>query len=63
MIDTERAFPSVLGGRIVGGLSIRDWFAGMAMQGIAAMGGMANEEDTAKFAYGLADAMIKERTK
>lgn len=55
------------------GMSLRDWFAGMAMQGIfktaEAMteGGFKSGEDIAKgvagLAYMIADAMIVERAK
>lgn len=45
------------------GMSLRDWFAGMAMQGYL-MGGIpttATYGDVAEKAYRAADAMIKER--
>lgn len=46
-----------------GGMSLRDWFAGMAMQGCIAAdasGGISNGNIT-EFAYKVADAMIAER--
>ena len=48
------------------GMSLRDWFAGMAMMGINAnqsMGTALTCEDTAKIAYRIADVMMKERDK
>jgi len=48
------------------GMSLRDWFAGMALQGLIACPtvrpSMKNEE-YANISYGLADAMIAEREK
>jgi len=46
-------------------LSMRDWFAGMAMSGIQANSEFADMSDNAiaDSAYDLADAMMKERTK
>jgi hypothetical protein len=41
------------------GMSLRDWFAGMAMQGM--VGAPASREAKATSAYALADAMIKAR--
>ena len=45
------------------GLSIRDWFAGMALQGIRASttGERYPKEMTAKLAYADADAMLQQR--
>jgi hypothetical protein len=46
------------------GMTLRDWFAGMAMQGILSDPALmypANE--LAANAYSLADAMIQERSK
>jgi hypothetical protein len=46
------------------GLSIRDWFAGMALQGIASrLPWDSDEGEAAKQAYALADAMIQQREK
>lgn len=50
-----------------GGMTLRDYFAAKAMQSIVVnigdimLGG--NSEDVAKSAYGMADAMLKERAK
>ena len=47
------------------GMSLRDWFAGMALQGLvnAALGNGAkiSAQDYANTSYELADAMLKER--
>lgn len=48
------------------GMSLRDWFAGQALQSIAGYtiqpdGGTCDE--TARMAYQLADAMLRERVK
>ena len=45
------------------GMSLRDWFAGMAMQGYLTVGipTTATYGDVAEKAYRAADAMIKER--
>ena len=56
----------VAGEKNVSGMSLRDYFAAKAMQGIIASpicttgGGW---DDHAKYAYGMADAMIKQRNK
>lgn len=46
------------------GLTIRDWFAGMALTGICANSALDHSKDPAVYgrvAYGLADAMIVQR--
>lgn len=48
------------------GMTLRDWFAGMAVQGLIA--NKANPlhfqpKDDAAYCYSLADAMLKERAK
>ena len=43
------------------GMSLRDWFAGMAMQGMLADG--IAHDGAPRFAYRLADAMLAEREK
>jgi hypothetical protein len=48
---------------IVGGLSIRDYFAGMALQGWLAGEVSQTHREIAKQAYKIADAMLKERAK
>ena len=47
------------------GMSLRDWFAGMAMSGRLSHPQNCDhsDRDTAQRAYGLADAMLAEREK
>lgn len=52
------------------GMSLRDWFAGMALQGIMANGDWSKspnretfEASYSKYAYDYADAMLAEREK
>lgn len=56
----EPAFPqhSELGGR---GMSLRDYFAAKAMQGLLASEVYAPREEFAESAYKMADAMLKAR--
>ena len=44
------------------GMTLRDWFAGKAMQGLCA-GNSTNPQQIAQAAYIVADAMLKERSK
>jgi len=58
------AFPIIknsFGGMIhkADGMTLRDWFAGMAAQGAASK--FLNHDALAKHAYETADAMLKER--
>lgn len=49
--------------RGAGGMSLRDWFAGMALQGMLAnSGNMGTNADCVIAAYHVADMMIKKRT-
>lgn len=63
----EPAFPSVSIGRHIPGMSLRDWFAGMAMNGclqsVIKPGTPDSNEGAAKYCYAFADAMMKERDK
>jgi hypothetical protein len=43
------------------GMTIRDWFAGMALQGLSR--DIEDEVKAARWCYGMADAMLKERLK
>jgi len=48
------------------GMSLREWYAGKAMQAMVISGdkkGKRSTEELARAAYGLADAMIKEGKK
>ena len=44
------------------GMTMRDWFAGLAMQGLCA-GNSTNPQQIAQAAYIVANAMLKERDK
>lgn len=46
-----------------GGMSLRDWFAGVAMQGILINDPDWTDNEVAKTAYELADEMLKVRDK
>ena len=43
------------------GMDLRDWFAGLAMQGMLANGQFYVSKNTAKHAYYMADLMMEER--
>jgi hypothetical protein len=45
------------------GMSLRDWFAGQALIGVASSREWERYTDVAAHAYGLADAMLAERAK
>ena len=45
------------------GLTLLDHFAGLAMQGHIATGEVCGHANRSKFAYEMADAMLKEREK
>ena len=67
MNDGGAAFPLAMpGGYGAGqyevGMSLRDWFAGKALQGLLANNGYVTNLN-AKIAYEIADAMLKERAK
>ena len=58
------AFPTAtLAQKTEGGMTLRDYFAAKAMQGMLAEngGGATHNDDLAKFAYEIADAMLKAR--
>jgi hypothetical protein len=43
-------------------MDLRDWFAGQAITGLLAKGGLVNEVETAaKLAYDIADRLLKVR--
>lgn len=54
---------------LIGGMSLRDWFAGMALKGLLASPRKINgktevsQDDLAGSSYGMADAMLQERLK
>jgi len=46
------------------GMTLRDYFAAKALQGIIALqDGAGNQNDTARYCYEYADAMLTERNK
>lgn len=66
--DTPRAFPSATIDDAFGGMSKREWFAGMALAGMLADPNIAPNDaadwrgwchDVARNSYDLADAMIE----
>ena len=70
--DGGPAFPTLTSGShssgtwlpdMTDGMSLRDWFAGMALQGMLAQGGEASPTDYAMAAFRMADAMLAERNK
>ena len=68
--ETEYAFPVFRGGYIYhNGMTLRDWFAGQAMNGLYAgrppMGGMNinHFKSEAEISYLMADAMLEAREK
>lgn len=62
-IATEPAFPINLGIARAYGLTKREWFAGMALQGMLVNGDGKKTEDLAVWSFGCADAMLKEGAK
>ena len=68
MNDTKHggpAFPLVAQNWHREGMTLRDYFAAKAMQGMLAEdgGGALNNEELAEFAYVIADEMLKAREK
>jgi hypothetical protein len=58
------AFPSHHANSIVQGMTLRDWFAGMALQSdTGEQGEWPNNETHARWAYAMADAMLTAREK
>ncbi len=45
------------------GMTLRDYFAAKAMQGVIATGRNTDWQGIAEFAYDIADSMLKERQK
>jgi hypothetical protein len=66
-MNNPPAFPIVIdmgdGVKYQTGMTLRDYFAAKAMQGQLSRpsGGYLQEEDVAKYAYMMADAMLKAR--
>lgn len=63
--DGGSAFPLFDGSAAYGGMSLRDWYAGMALNGIKfttyidGMQVQTTPESVAKLCFNIADAMIK----
>jgi hypothetical protein len=57
------AFPVAYGGGCIEGMTLRDYFAAKAMQGMLACPGSIRVDDDANLAYKMADAMLKARNK
>jgi len=66
MNDGGAAFPGNVGRiHFHPGMSLRDYFAGMALEGLCAKPGFDEEthKNLAEISYAYSDAMIKERSK
>ena len=48
---------------IIGGMTLRDYFAAKAMQGIIEKIGCGSPENISRISYHMADAMLAERVK
>ena len=60
-IGSEPAFPRPADERHYGseGMTLRQWYAGLAMQGILAHGRNCTDELVARAAFAMADAMLE----
>jgi len=45
------------------GMSLRDYFAGMSLQGLRSSGSLVDSERAARLSYEDADAMLRERAR
>lgn len=63
MVENTSAFPRSASVYDPEGMSLRDWFAGLAMQGLIANRGTSYWKDTPALAYTMADALLAERQK
>ncbi len=67
--DGGPAFPTVCDARhpyqmCTAGMSLRDWFAGMALHGFCSFAGAHDADKSyARICFEMADAMLKERSK
>lgn len=61
--DGGPAYPVAFTTTPLQGMSLRDYFAGLAMQGRLAIPGRVDPDYDAKLAYLMADAMLAERAK
>jgi hypothetical protein len=65
-LSDKPAFPvpyDATGFTAVGGITLREYYAGLAMQGLMDANDLAKEESIAKWAVGYADALIAELEK
>jgi hypothetical protein len=65
-LSDKPAFPvpyDATGFTAVGGLTLREYYVGMALQGLMDSGDLARETDIARWAVGYADALIAELEK
>jgi hypothetical protein len=64
--DGGPAFPVVASnglGHVADGMSLRDWFAGMALASLAHPQDVGNPDSSSVYAYKIPDAMLAEREK
>jgi hypothetical protein len=59
--DGGPAFPVAYGGGRIEGMTLRDYFAAKAMQGLLASEVEASMKEFAKLAYAMSDAMLEAR--
>jgi hypothetical protein len=59
--DGGPAFPVAYGGGRIEGMTLRDYFAAKAMQGLLASEVEASMKEFAKKAYAMSDAMLEAR--
>ena len=63
-IEDDPNFPGALQSVSFSGMSLRDWFAGIATSGIMGNPNLVGDPETvARDSFRLADAMLKEREK
>jgi hypothetical protein len=55
------AFPVVVDGYVQEGMTLRDYFAAMAMQGFCVNVNDPHEDNLARMSYSMADAMLEAR--
>lgn len=55
------AFPVPSGGALHDGMTLRDYFAGQALQGLSSKDGCPDPDYETRMAYRYADAMLKAR--
>lgn len=59
--ENPPAFPQQVGAIHYGGMTLRDWFAGQWLSGMAAEGTAATPVEFAEEAYAIADEMLVQR--